>query len=108
MKLSHPKGIAFVVLVAVVSIVATLFVQARLASNALSKGNPNPVIEWVVIQLSPKTPWNAGISITIQGYNFTATGNEVRTRGQVLKSGLSAVDRLAIGDPRFPEGSQRA
>ncbi len=100
MQLHHPKGIAFVVLIAIISVGATLFVEAR------TKGSPNPVIEWVLIQPSSKTPGNAGVSITIQGYNFTATGNEVRTKNGALKSGLSAINGVKVSDPNSP-GSQR-
>jgi len=69
-------------------------------------GSPNPKIEWVLIQMVPKTPGNTGLSITIQGYNFTDTNNEVHSRGTALKTGLASVDRLAIGDARNPNAKK--
>ena len=102
MKISHPKGIAFIVCLLVIAVGTTLFVEGRVSG----KGNSGPMIEWVLIQASPKTAGNAGISITVQGYNFTATGNDVRTKNTTLKSDLSAVDGLAVNDPNSP-GSRK-
>ena len=95
MKIHHPGGIVVIVVIVLISIGATLFVEARTR-------NPNPAIEWVLIQLAPKTPGNSNIQISIQGYNFTPTNNEVRTRGKVLKGGLTAVQGLAVYDPDSP------
>lgn len=102
MKLHHPTGIAFIALVVLLSVTATLVVQARTRNAAQSGSTPNPAIEWVLIQLSPKTPGNAGISITIQGYNFTDTNNSVGTRNTILKGGLTAVNGVAVIDPDSP------
>lgn len=73
--------------------------------NIAPQGNTNPVIEWIVIQYAPTAP--GGVSITIQGYNFTAANNEVRSRGKTLVTGLDAVNRSAVGDSRIPQGSNR-
>ena len=97
MKIYHPIGILLFVLVAVGSAFGTLAYQARIGEAA--KGNPNPIIEWVLLQPSPKTAGNAGISVTIQGYNFTSTNNEVRTRGKTLKGGLTSINGVAVIDP---------
>ena len=96
MKIHHPSGIAVLVFVAVVSVFATL---AYSRTSEATNRSPNPIIEWVLLQSSSKTNGNAGISVTIQGYNFTSTSNEVRTRGKVLKSGLTATDGVAVIDP---------
>lgn len=101
MKVTHPKAILLIVILLFITSVATIYVQARFVDDK-QIGNPNPVIEWVLIQSSSKTPGNSGVSITIQGYNFTATNNEVRTHGKVLKTGLSSVEKLAISDSRIP------
>ena len=102
MKIYHPGGILVLILAVIGGVVGTLIYQSRISEA----GSPNPIIEWVLIQSSPKTPGNAGISVTIQGYNFTSTNNEVRTRGKVLKGGLVAVDGVAVIDPSSP-GSSR-
>ena len=91
-------------LVAVGSAFGTLAYQARVGE--VVKENPNPIIEWVLLQPSPKTAGNAGISVTIQGYNFTSTNNEVRTRGKTLKNGLTSNNGVAVSDPGYP-GSNR-
>jgi hypothetical protein len=105
-KIREKKHIVLGVLIPAMLVGAFYIGNIRISIGP--QGNTNPVIEWVVIQLSYKTPGNAGVSITIQGYNFTAANNEVRSRGKVLATGLSAVDRLAVGDSNIPAGSNRA
>lgn len=101
MKIYHPIGIAIIIAIAVASVLGTLAYK-----ESAAKIGPNPVIEWVLLQPSPKTLGNAGISVTIQGYNFTPTNNEIHTRGKVLKNGLSAVDGVAVYDPTY-RGNER-
>ena len=100
MKIHHPRGIAVLVLVAICSIFGTLTYQTKVGEAA--NPSPNPIIEWVLLQSSPKTTENAGISVTIQGYNFTPINNEVRTHGKVLKGGLVAINGIAVSDPSSP------
>ena len=106
--MSKIKERPHVVLAIIAPIALVGFLFFNNAQKAVPQGNTNPVIEWVVIQLSSKTPGNVGISVTIQGYNFTATNNAVHSRGKILAGGLGAVDRLIVGDSRIPEGSKRA
>lgn len=104
MKIYHFSGILILVLVAVSSIVGTLTYQSKFSEAA--KENSNPRIEWVLLEVSPKTASNAGISVTIQGYNFTPENNEVRTRGKILKGGLPAIDGIAIVDSSSPSSNR--
>ena len=101
MKITHPKAILFIIILVLAASTATAYVQARFM-NGDQIGNPNPVIEWVVLEAIPKAGGKFGVAITIQGYNFTATGNEIRSRSKVVKTGLASVERLKVGDTRIP------
>lgn len=98
MLLSHPKSIALIIVLMLVSAAVTLYASNGLFDRPLpipqqnSTANPNPAIDLVILRLSPKTSGNAGVSVEIFGRNFTPTNNTIRARGIAIKTGLISTD----------------